>query len=409
MKILLVNKFNHTKGGADKYFLDLADLLKENGVEVAKFCMDHPDNLTDENQDFFVSNIDFNKFSLINTFKYIGRIIYSLEAKKKFGKLLDKFNPDIIHIHNIYHQISPSILHVAKRRSIPVIMHLHDYKLMCPNYQMFNQNGICEKCKGGKYYHCAVNKCLKKSFFKSLLAMIEMYIHHKVLKIYEKNIDLYIAPTEFMAKKAAEWGVDKEKIVVQSYFIHTNQFEVGHENKDFFLYWGRLSEEKGVDVLVRAMTLVNKNIKLKIYGTGPVAYETKKLVRKLDLEDRVEMHGARYGREMMDIVRDSFAVVLPSKWYEVFGIVNIEASIMAKPVIATNIGGIGEAILDEKTGLLFDINDEKDLAKKIEDLYQNQDKAKSLGESGRQFVLDTFGEGKHLKNIIKIYNDVSKN
>jgi len=139
MKVLLVNKYNFIKGGSDKYFLDLANLLsKQPGIKVAKFCMSHPQNLPDKYSRYFVSGLNFDRFRLHDLFKYLGRVFYSFEAKRKFANLLDDFRPDIIHLHNIYHHLSPSILTAAKERRIPIIMHVHDYKLVCPNYKMFS-------------------------------------------------------------------------------------------------------------------------------------------------------------------------------------------------------------------------------------------------------------------------------
>ncbi|KKQ59875.1 MAG: group 1 glycosyl transferase [Parcubacteria group bacterium GW2011_GWE2_38_18] len=174
MRVLLVNKFNYLKGGADKYFIELAETLNQAGVETAKFCMSDEKNLPDKNNKYFLSKIDFNDFKLGDAFKYLGRILFSIEAAKKFESLLNDFKPDIVHIHNIYHQISPSILRVAKRHKLPVVMHLHDFKLLCPNYKMYTQNQVCERCKGGKFFNCTRYRCLKNSYAKSLLATIEM-------------------------------------------------------------------------------------------------------------------------------------------------------------------------------------------------------------------------------------------
>ncbi len=397
MRIILANKFNHLKGGADKYFLDLADILAGAGMEVAKFSMASPENLADRHERYFVSQVDFNKGNLFQKLKAAGRLLYSFEAARKFERLVADFKPDLVHIHNIYHQISPSILPVAKRHGLPVIMHLHDYKLLCPNYRMFNRQGICEKCKGGKFYHCALDRCLKDSFSKSLLGSLEMYLQHKILKIWDRNIDLYIAPSEFMRAKAIEWGVEPGKIAVLPYFIKTAEFRPGGHGDDYLLFFGRLSPEKGIDTLIEAVEKLPE-VKLKIVGPGPEFQVLKERIGSSGLKDRVELLGPKYGEELKALVRNSLAVVVPSRWYEVSGIVNLEAAALGRPIIASDIGGIGEIVKDGINGLLFKPGDSEDLARKIRLL-----KTVDLPGLGDWAVSERFSPQIHLEKLRSIY------
>ncbi|MFH1412853.1 MAG: glycosyltransferase family 4 protein [bacterium] len=398
MKVLQVNKFNYLRGGADKYFLDLSEMLEKHGVEVAKFCMRDSNNLLSKFEDYFVSKIDFNSFR----FKYLFRIIYNFKAAKKFKRLLEDFKPDIIHIHNIYHQISPSILPVAKKKNIPVVMHVHDYKLVCPNYKMFARDKICEQCKGGKYYKCLRTKCFKNSLFKSLLASIEMYLHHKVWNIYHKNINLYIAPTEFVKNKLIEWGVDENKIKILHHYIDVNEFKPDYEPGDYFVYFGRLSKEKGVDKLVQVMPEI-KDIKLKIIGSGPEHKAIQNKIDALNLKGKVEIMGPKHNNELKEIIRKSYAVIAPSQWYEVFGLVNLEAAALGKLVIASKIGGIPEVVKDKQTGLLFQHDSSEDLIEKINWALNNPEKVKKMGYQAREFVEQKFKPARHLQDILGVY------
>jgi glycosyltransferase involved in cell wall biosynthesis len=408
MKILLVNKFNYQRtSGADKYFLDLAELLAAQGHEVAKFSMKHDRNLSDKYDKYFVDNIDFNRPKITDIFKYISRVIYSIEARKKFAQVIMEFKPDIIHIHNIYHQISPSILPVAKKFNIPVVAHLHDYKMLCPNYKMYNRKGICEKCRGGKYYNCLLNKCLKNSYPKSLLASIEMYLHHRFMKIYEKNIDLYISSSDFMKEKAIEWGLPKNKIFVLPYFIEIEKYHPKFDKGDYLLYFGRLSEEKGIGTLIKAMESVNKEMTLKIVGTGPEYSNLEKLVKSLHLDNRVEFVGSKFNNDLRKIISNSFLVVVPSQWYEVFGIVIIEAQAMGKPVLASRIGGITEIIEDNKNSFLFSPGNHIELAKKINNIINNND-LEAIAKNAN-FSVKKYNSMIHIKNLTKIYLKLNKN
>jgi glycosyltransferase involved in cell wall biosynthesis len=407
MKVLLVNKFNFVKGGADKYFLDLADLLSARGVKVAKFAMKHPNNLPDKWSKYWPSGINFDRFQMKNFFSYFIHLFWNFEAAKKFGAMLDEFKPDIVHIHNIYHHLSPSILPEAKKRGLPVIMHLHDYKLVCPNYKMFAQGKIDESAKGGKYWQAVVHRAVKNSYVKSALVSLEMWLHHKVLKVYEKNVDLYVAPSKFMKEKMVEWGVPAEKITVLYHFIDVKKFKPNFELGKYLLYFGRLDKEKGVDKLLRAMAKVRGDKKLKIVGSGPEYKALKSLAKTLGLGARVEFLGPKYGEELKKIIANAYLVVIPSQWYEVFGLVNLEAGALGKFVVAAEIGGIPEAVQASHTALLFNPASVDDLATKINRSLDNPKMAAEGGREARDFVAEHFSPDKHFTALMKIYDHYS--
>ena len=268
MKILQVNKFYFPKAGTERYVFELTKLLESKGHEVIPFAMKDKRNLKNYFNKYFVSNVDLSKPKIRPSgFKNIGRIIYSQEAKRKVEDLIKKTKPDIVHIHNIYHQISPSILPVFKKYNIPVVQTLHDFKLICPSYKLFSKGTVCERCKKHKYYNAVSQKCSKDSTLYGCVLALEMYIH-KMLKIYEKNVDIFICPSQFVKNKMIEWGIDNKKLIVISHFVSLSKFEPNYENQGYILYFGRLTEEKGVDVLLKAMKDFPK-LKLKIIGEGP--------------------------------------------------------------------------------------------------------------------------------------------
>lgn len=368
MKILSVNKFYYPRGGADKYFIELIQEQEKSGHEVAIFSMQHPKNLETPYKKYFVSRFSFNEGSKLNFLKAPGRIIYSLEAKRKFKKLVNDFKPEIIHLHNIYHQISPSILNVARQNKIPVVMHLHDYKLICPNYQLFVNGQTCKACKPNKYYHCFQKRCFKKSLGKSFLAALEMYIHHSILKIYEKSINIFIAPSEFMKQRLIEfsWPESKVKVVINPFSSELarsdNLSEDGEEN--YLLYFGRLSEEKGLRTLIEAASLTNYSLKLA--GVGQEEEDLKQLAQ--DLKVKADFLGFKNGEELKSIILKAKAIVIPSIWYENMPLSLLEALSLGKLVIASNIGGIPEIIKHKENGLLFEAGDAQDLADKIKNI-----------------------------------------
>lgn len=402
MRILQVNKFNYVRGGAEKYFIEISHKLKEAGHEVAIFSMHHPKNLPSSWDKYFVSRISFEKTTFRNIFLAPFRILYSFEAKRKFKKIVKDFKPDIIHIHNIYHQISPSILPIAKKFKIPVVMHLHDYKLICPNYQLFVDGKICTRCRGQKYYNCLKHKCFKKSFWQSFLATIEMYFHHKILNIYLNNINYFIAPSNFMKKTVIDFGVSENKVGVVYNFIDDikKNDDMNTTEDDYVLYFGRLSTEKGIDVLLRALSITDKKIKAKIVGSGPEELKLKNISQELFLEGRVEFLGYKSGIELNQIVNKAKAIIIPSIWAENMPFSLLESLSVGKIVIASRVGGMVELIEDEKSGFLFENGNYHQLAEKIDNL--NKYDLLSIKKMAQKRVFD-LNVNNHLKNILDIY------
>jgi glycosyltransferase involved in cell wall biosynthesis len=405
MRILKVNKFHYPRGGADKYYLSLGHALEEAGHKVAYFSMQHPRNEVTPYAKYFVSRLSFNEGSFKDKLRIPGRMIYSLEAKYKFKKLVADFKPEIIHIHNIYHQISPSILDVAAKAGIPVVMHVHDYKLVCPNYQLFAHGKICESCHRHKYYKCVQKKCFKNSRPKSFLAALEMYIHHSLLKIYERRVDVFITPSAFMKQKLIEFGFTVKKIKVI-----TNPFdaqmtlgsgEKKSESDDYLLYFGRLSEEKGLKTLVEAAAVTGS--KLKFVGTGPQQIELDVLAKKINTN--LEFLGFKGAKDLKKIILKAKAVVLPSIWLENMPLSLLEALNLGKVVIASNIGGIPEIITDGDNGLLFIPGNIQDLIRKINDL-EILDLA-AIGRRARESVKH-FNEAENLRQVEEVYQIISQ-
>lgn len=403
MRILQVNKFHYPRGGADKYYLDLGAALEKAGHEVAYFSMKHPKNVSSVYDKYFVSRISFNEGGLRDKLLAPGRMIYSLEAKRKFKKLITDFKPDIIHIHNIYHQLSPSILDVARLASIPVVMHLHDYKLICPNYQLFAHGQICEDCKPNHYFVCAKKRCFKNSFSKSLLAALEMTIHHRWLKIYYRSINTFIAPSAFMKSKVVEfgWPAEKIKVILNPFSSVLRDIVVDAPVSNYLLYFGRLSPEKGLNTLLEAATLTKSE--LKFAGVGPEENSLRALAASKGV--KVDFLGFKEGQELKEIIMGAQAIVLPSIWYENMPLSLLEALSLGKPVIASEIGGMPEMIINGKNGWLFKPGDAQDLAAKIKLLAGAN--YETLAQNATASVAN-LGPKENLAAVLKVYTELKK-
>jgi len=411
MNILMANKFCYPKGGADKYFLDLGDSLRERGHKVAEFCMRSDRNIHSEWEQYFVSPVEYDDAeSMREKVRAAMRMVYSVEARRKFERLVSDFRPDVIHVHNIYHQISPSILFSAKKFGIPVVMHVHDYKLLSPNYMLFFRGKIYDRCMGGKYFHCVLDRCFKNSLSKSVLATLEMYVHHDVLRVYEKNVNVFIAPSAFSGDliRGAISEIS-EKVEIIPHAVDTNRYAPAIASAgEYFLVYGRLVPEKGFDIALRAYARMGySRRKLVIVGTGPEEHRLRYLANELGIEKMVDMRGALFGKELVSVIQNAYAVIVPSRWLEVFGLTNIEAMACARPVIGARIGAIPDIVRDKETGLLFTPDDADELASVMRYLDEHPDSAEAYGKNGRLVAEALYSWKRHVERIELLYERVA--
>lgn len=408
MRILLVDKYYFIKGGAERYYFELKEILEAHGHEVIPFSMQHAENFDTPYAAHFVENIEFNgsfAHRLANAPKAAGRIIYSPQARTRIEKLIAETKPDIAHLHMIDHQLSPSILLGIKKFGIPIIQTVHQYKLVCPNYRLFvdRERRICEKCLGGKFYHPIIEKCHQDSRAASALLALESYIH-KWMKWYD-HIDLFHVPSTFMGQKLAEGGVAAERIRHLFYTIKINDYPFHPSFQDYFIYFGRLSGEKGLVTLLQAMRDY-PGAKLKIVGGGPEEGKLKALAHEMKLN--VEFTGPKHGEELKRIVANARFIIVPSEWYENSPLVIYEAFATGKPVIGADIGGITELITPGKDGYLFPAGDARILRRCIEELDRDDDRIRAFGQAARKKAEAWFAPEQHYEKLLGWYQELLK-
>ena len=402
MKILMVNKFFYIKGGCETYYFALKKLLEENGHTVIDFSMLDEKNFDSEYSKYFVKNVDYlGKNSAIEKLRIAKNIIYSREAKKKFEQLVKITKPDLVHLQNFQHQISPSILDVIKKYKLPTVYTAHDLKMICLNYKLMHHGKICEDCKDGKLTHCLKNKCVKDSLAKSLINTVEGVVH-RTRKSYD-CINVIITPSEFYRQKFIDFGVDSRRLVHIPNFFEGVQRNINKrgDSESYYLYFGRLSGEKGVLTLVKA---VGKDIPLYIVGTGPVEPGIKKYINENKL-DNIKMLGFKSGQELYDLVGSAKAVVLPSEWYENGPYSAIEALSMSRPIIGADIGGIPELI--DNNGYLFQSGNAEDLRKKINEFESlSAEEYKNMKQASFDLYERNYTPQAYYGKLIKIYEKV---
>lgn len=402
MHILQINKFYHIVGGVDRYFFEVSELLEEKGHKLAYFSMEDKNNKPSKWSKYFISNLSFERVNLKNGLRVIGRMVYSVEARRRIAQLLDVFHPDIAHIHNIYHQISPSILLELKKRKIPIVHTVGDYHLISPHHNNLFHNGkICEISKISRFYNTVIHRCVKNSYFASFAEALEQYIH-QLFGFYTRTVDYFIAPSKFYAGLLKEYRIPEEKIIVLSYFVDCNKFKANYSSGDYVLYFGRLYPEKGVMFLLNVMKQL-PHIRFKIVGKGPEGNKLLNKVKSNKLKNVEIILRFIEDKELKSLVERSRFTVFPSQSYEAFGISLLESYANGKPVVASKIGALPEIVKVGKTGFLFKSGNINDCVQKINKLWNNPNLCREMGRNAREYVEKNFGPEEHYKKLMGIY------
>ncbi len=346
MKVLQVNKFHYRRGGAETVYFATSSLLQARGHEVVHFSMQDPRNEPSLYENYFVSNIELREEEggVSGKLAAAARILYSREAEQKIDALLEAERPDIAHLHNVYHQLSPSILRALNRRGVPVVLTLHDYQLICPAYTLYTQGQVCERCRGGRFYNAVRYSCVKGSRGKSALCAVESYLHAGT-GIYRRNVKFYVAPSRFMARKVIEFGTDPRHVTYVPNFIDAAPGAPSAPGERYFLFAGRLEKVKGVTTLLRAMSPgpVAGGVQLLIAGDGEERPRLEAQVRRERL-DSVRFLGQLTAQELAPVLAGAMFVVVPSEWHENAPLSVLEAAAQGKAVVASDLGGLPELV-----------------------------------------------------------------
>lgn len=384
-------------------YFDHATLMESQGWKNAFFSMHHPKNFDSNWSKFFVNEIEFgHAYSTLDKIKMASKVIYSFEAQNKLRTLLNEYPASIAHLHCIYHHLSPAILPILKKASIPVVLTAHDLKLACPAYKMLNSHGICEKCKSGNYLDLIKYRCIKDSLLASTVVAMESSLH-KLLGSYKNNVSRIVAPSQFFQNKLIEWGWPKEQITYIPNYVDITKFELSESVGKYFLYFGRLAPEKGVATLINAA--IKAKVPLKIVGTGPLEAQLKS--QAAENAQQIEFLGYKTGQDLIDLIQNSRCVVLPSEWYENAPMSVLESYAQGKTVIGAKIGGIPELINAGETGWMFESKNQEALADLLVKVNQLTDeKLMSMGHHCRTFVGETFNRQRYIDGTLRLYSEL---
>jgi len=408
MNILLANWTWYPSGGDWTYINHIKTVLQENGHMIIPFSMQDERNEQTSYSKYFIQNIEYKELNknknLRNNYTVLTRAIYSREAKHKLEQLLTENVVDIAQLSNIHNYLTPSIIPVLKKRGIPIVWRVLDYKLICPNTTFVSGERICESCKNKLFIMCTLKKCKKDSFRASFVASLEAYIYSFLG--YYKYVDMYLFQSEFSRNKFIEYGFDSNKTAIIKNPLDTTNIVPSYSHKDFILFLGRLEKNKGIYTLFRAMENLPE-IRLKIIGDGKEYYNCIEYIRQHQLNN-VELLGAKWGEELNLILAQAAFTIVPSEWYEVSPYSLLQSFALGKPVIGTNIAGIRDLINDGLNGLLFKMGDYSDLKDKIRLLYNSKESIVTMGKNAKATVDKYHSYDHYYKETMSIFQNLIK-
>lgn len=405
MKILQINNCHYRRGGADVVYLNTGELLESNGNEVFYFSTKNKNNNNTKFENFFVESVDFINMSLFKKMVNFLRFFYHKQSRKKLNDLIIKYRPDVAHIHLYKGGLTPSILNVLKNNKVPVVISLHDYGFLDPHNLLLDGNlNISEKCINGSVLNCILDKSNRNSYLLSTVSTLE-YIFHKIFFPFDKYFDTIVAVSKFSQSKHLEsnkfnWSIDH----LYNFSPLLNQKESFINNKSkYLLYFGRLSKEKGIKTLIKAIEGLQKSTDLFVVGTGELDLDLKKYIDKRNLLN-IKLLGFKSGVELNKLISQANFVVVPSEWYENNPMTIIESYCFGVPVIGSRVGGIPEIIDEGKTGFTFNMGDVKDLSSILNQaLSLSESKYLEMKKNCRLFAEQNFSPNVHYRKLMGLY------
>jgi len=376
-RILIVHNRYQKRGGEDLVVEAEEELLSQNGHEV---------KLYEKNN---------KSITAMSKTRLVIETIWSFRTKKNICTIIEQFQPDIIHVHNTFPLISPSIYWAASQYGIPVVQTLHNFRLFCPQAMLLREGRICEDCVGSFPWSSIVHKCYHASLLQTSVVASALTMH-RLIKTYENKVSAYIALTDFSKNKFVQAGMSANNIYVKPNFVKIPYIESKRRENGLFV--GRLSPEKGLACLMAAVNRM-PGININIIGAGEMR-------GKLESCSQLKLHGWKDANEVYSAMRSASYLVVPSIWYETFGLIVIEAFANGLPVLASKIGALSELISDGETGLLFEAGSAKSLAEKIAWAESHTDELIRMGKCARQEYEAKYSPQTNYEQLMKIYEHI---
>jgi glycosyltransferase involved in cell wall biosynthesis len=378
MRILLVHNAYQQRGGEDSVVDAEVSMLRDRGHNVELF---------------FRKNDDINTMGRVHL---VRETLWSQRAQNELTNHIAQFIPDIVHVHNTFPLISPSIYWAAAQQKIPVVQTLHNFRLLCPQAMFLREGRVCEKCLGRLPLPGIIHGCYRESRSQTTV-LTGMLTLHRAIGTWQNKVTRYIALNEFCRQKFIDGGLPAARIAIKPNFVDFPAPQM--QSRSGFLFVGRLSAEKGISVLAEAATLVAADI--RVAGVGPESH----LLNDLTGITRL---GELSGQEVREQMGRAMALILPSIWYENFPRTLVEALGCGLPVIASRIGALAELVQDGVTGLLFSPGDSQSLAEKMNWALANPEAMSRMGLAARATYERLYTADRNYEQLLSIYRDAYK-
>lgn len=402
MKVLLINNFHYRKGGSETVYFETGRTLAAHGHQVIYFSLADEQNEEAKYHYLFPKRTSNPIIGGVNYF-------YNWEAKRNLQRLLELEKPDIAHIHLIWGGLSASILKVLKKNNIPIVHTAHDQRMICPAYIFRNgKDEICEQCKPNKYYRCIWNKCSKKNRLLSSIMAVEMYVRNAFFNPID-NIDGFLFVSRFSESKHIEFNPRFLRTQrLQIYNFTNGERDCIIRKGNYYLYYGRLSEEKGINTLINSFK-GKKDLLLYIVGTGPLKDNVTQTLLQNDIRN-IKLLGFKRGEELHNLIKNAKCVIVPSECYENNPMTVIESYSYSTPVIGAHIGGVPEIIDHEKTGYTFESGNTISLSIMIDKFEAlSDDDYSKFAFNAHKFYCDNFETEGYYSRLIAFYKQIISN
>jgi glycosyltransferase involved in cell wall biosynthesis len=402
--VLQVNKFFHPRAGAETAFLQTRDLLRDHGHEVVDFAMRHPANLSSPYDRYFAPSRSYDDAGRLDRrIRDAASSVYSWKVRRSLGELLDAHQPDVAHLHNVYHQLTLSVVDELARRRVPIVLTLHDWKIVCPAYTLFTEGAPCRRCVHGSVANAIVHRCVKGSVLASGVAATEAALaRHR--RTYGK-IQRFIAPSRFAVEVAGMSGVEPGRVAYVPNFLTDAELSAqpaAGPREPAFLYAGRLDATKGIRQLLEAFALVSAPAALRIAGRGELEDEVRAAAAR---DPRIEYLGRIERAELLAGLDRARAVVLPSIWEDNGPLAILEAQARGAALIVTDRGGPPEFVRHGESGLIVPAEDVAALAEAMQSIASDPELAQHLGELGRHDAQVQHNAGRHYERLLSVYSE----
>jgi glycosyltransferase involved in cell wall biosynthesis len=385
LKILLAHSFYQRPGGEDQVVAAEEELLRGMGHEVVTYHR---------------RNSEILNYGVLQSATLGARTVWAWDSYEDLRALLQRERPAVAHFHNLLPLISPSAFYACKSEGVPVVHTLHNYRMICPSATLFRDGHVCEDCVESASFAPAIAHGCYRDSRPATAAVASMIAVHRTMGTWSKEVDCYIALSEFARNKLLSAGLPPKNVAIKPNFLQTDP-GAGNGRRDYALFVGRLVAEKGVERLLEVWEKLLDPLPLRIVGNGPLHAAVERAVGRSN--GSIEWLGQVPREQAMELAKRARFLVFPSEWYEGFPLTLVESLACGTPVIAARLGSVAEMIVDGVTGIHFTAGDAEDLASKIQWACSHPDKMAEMGMAARQDFLAKYTAKQNYATLMEIY------